>query len=282
MVSIIIPLYNVERYVEQMLHSLFTQSYADCEFIVVDDCSTDGTMALFERVVEVHYRELKGSITVVENGINRGIFLSRINGLKAAKGDYIIFVDGDDICDKEMVSTLVAAASEADIVTACYCEYDGSGRCSRPLGAWSGDGSRALQMLLTQGGGMGNNLWGVLYRRTLFAGIERVATYGITLGEDFVMKSYALSRASRVVCIDDILYRYRVGREGSYMSHSAERWRSYFRAFILSWRVAHPEGGYRRSVHYRLGRLNLGRWLRVRRGGSYLYRLFVYALNKIL
>ena len=104
--SIIIPAYNAEAYLPQCLDSILAQEHRGCEVIVVDDGSTDGTVALLER-----YPDLK-----VIHQENRGMSTARNRGLDEARGEYILFVDSDDLLTAGALETLVAELSGEDII----------------------------------------------------------------------------------------------------------------------------------------------------------------------
>lgn len=104
--SIIIPTYNAEAYLPQCLDSILAQEHSGCEVIVVDDGSTDGTAALLE-----HYPDVK-----VVHQENRGMSTARNRGLDEARGEYILFVDSDDLLTDGALETLVAELSGEDII----------------------------------------------------------------------------------------------------------------------------------------------------------------------
>lgn len=104
--SIIIPAYNAEAYLQQCLDSILAQERQGCEVIVVDDGSTDGTAALLER-----YPDVK---TIHQ--ANRGMSTARNRGLDEARGEYILFVDSDDLLTDGALEALVAELSGEDII----------------------------------------------------------------------------------------------------------------------------------------------------------------------
>lgn len=104
--SVIIPAYNAEAYLPQCLDSILAQEHQDCEVIVVDDGSTDGTAALLER-----YPDVK---TIHQ--ANRGMSTARNRGLDEARGEYILFVDSDDLLTDGALEALVAELSGEDII----------------------------------------------------------------------------------------------------------------------------------------------------------------------
>ncbi len=104
--SIIIPAYNAEAYLPQCLDSILAQERQGCEVIVVDDGSTDGTAALLER-----YPDVK-----VIHQENHGMSTARNRGLDEARGEYILFVDSDDLLTDGALATLVVEFSGEDII----------------------------------------------------------------------------------------------------------------------------------------------------------------------
>lgn len=91
-VSIIIPLYNAEKYIAEALLSIQAQSYAHWELLVVDDCSSDGSIALVEAA-----REHDPRINIIQLSRNSGAAVARNTGIAAASGRYIAFLDSDDV-----------------------------------------------------------------------------------------------------------------------------------------------------------------------------------------
>ena len=91
MVSIVITAYNVEQFIEQAIRSCLAQSFMDIECIVVEDCSTDATARIIEQAENSDKR-----VRVIKNEKNLGAGASRRKGIEAAKGEYILLLDGDD------------------------------------------------------------------------------------------------------------------------------------------------------------------------------------------
>ena len=89
MVSVIVTAYNVEAWIEEALHSVFNQSFPEIEVIVVEDCSTDNTRDVLAGIADSRLR-------VLYNRENMGAGASRRRGIEAARGEYILLLDGDD------------------------------------------------------------------------------------------------------------------------------------------------------------------------------------------
>lgn len=114
LISVIIPCYNLEAYIEKCIESLENQTYKNMEIICVDDCSKDNTYELLKKL-EKQY----DNIVVLQNDKNGGAAYARNNALKVAKGEYIGFVDADDYISQDYYEKLIEKAEDekADIVT---------------------------------------------------------------------------------------------------------------------------------------------------------------------
>ena len=113
LVSVIIPVYNVEKYIEKCIESVLEQTFGDFEIIVVIDGSTDGSEAIARRLQE----ENPGKITVI-NQENKGLGGARNTGIINARGKYLLFVDSDDYIEKELLAdaTKIIESENSDIV----------------------------------------------------------------------------------------------------------------------------------------------------------------------
>lgn len=113
-VSIIIPVYNVESYIERCMHSVMRQTFSDIECILVDDCGTDNSIAIAEKMI-LHYY---GPITfrILHHDINRGLSASRNTGICEAKGEYLFFLDSDDWISPDCISLMVKSMNQEDSI----------------------------------------------------------------------------------------------------------------------------------------------------------------------
>lgn len=94
-VSVIIPVYGVEKYIERCARSLFEQTLEDMEFIFVDDSTRDNSIDILLEVIN-EYPQRKNQIKILTHEVNKGLPAARQTGIKAAKGDYIAHCDSDD------------------------------------------------------------------------------------------------------------------------------------------------------------------------------------------
>ena len=103
LLSVIIPVYNVEKYLDKCVQSVVDQTYSDLEIILVDDGSTDSSGMLCD-----NWKEKDRRISVIHKN-NGGLSSARNTGIAAAKGDFISFIDSDDFIESEMYETMIYA-----------------------------------------------------------------------------------------------------------------------------------------------------------------------------
>ena len=128
MISIIVPVYNVEKYLERCIESLINQTYQNIEIILIDDGSSDNCGEICDKYAKVDSR-----IKVIHQ-VNSGVSVARNAGLMAAKGEYIGFIDSDDFVNSDMYETLLTSMikNDCDIAIGGYDYVDETGTISRP------------------------------------------------------------------------------------------------------------------------------------------------------
>ncbi|WP_276867773.1 glycosyltransferase family 2 protein [Enorma massiliensis] len=136
-ISVVVPVYNVELYLERCLDSLLNQTFNDYEIVCVNDCSPDNSIEIL-RYYEARYPE---RIVVLENERNLGLGRTREHALEYARGEYVMFVDSDDYVKNDYLETYfrAASASDADIIVGGYIR-DVEGKLSQhimPNSVWS-------------------------------------------------------------------------------------------------------------------------------------------------
>ena len=217
-VSVVVPVYNVESYLEKCMDSIVGQTYSNLEIILVNDGSTDGSCEICEK-----YAGRDGRIKLISKK-NGGLSDARNAGLDAASGEYLFFVDSDDFLELNAISELVsrAKAYEADVVVCNYTyahEKDGNLiplRSSAEALEVYETGTDFYRQCCRDNNRLGhsNLAWGKLYRMNLFKDIRFPVG---KIHEDEMTIYKVLAEALRTVYLDDVLYYY-VVRAGSIMS----------------------------------------------------------------
>lgn len=112
-VSVIVPVYNAERYLPKTLRSLFGQTLQSMEFLFVDDCSTDSSASIIESILE-EYPNRRHQVLYIRNNSNLGAGQSRNIGIENSHGDYLVFCDSDDVVDTSAYEQMLKVAIETN------------------------------------------------------------------------------------------------------------------------------------------------------------------------
>ena len=200
-VSVIIPVYKVESFVERCTRSLMEQTLRDVEFIFVDDASPDGSMDIIRRVTAEYDRDVR----ILVHPENKGLPAARNTGLAEAHGTYIFHCDSDDWPEKTMLEKMYGAAvsQEADFV---YCDFFlefGTGRRYMTTPDYATPEEMVKDGFLV--GNMKYNVWNKLIHRDLYNGVEFPSGHG--MGEDMTIIPLA-TRAKAIARVPEALYHY--------------------------------------------------------------------------
>jgi len=216
-VSVIVPAFNTERYIEQCLRSLFDQAVDRLEVIVVDDGSTDRTGEIVESLTPPAGKSLR-----LISKPNGGLSSARNAGMRAARGRWIGFVDGDDWVAATMYSLLISEAESAgaDVAIARNLRVNSTSGAQEPaldIARWNefilSHGRRVNPQNCPDLFVLDQSACRRLYRRAFLEGVK-FAFVDEVLFEDYIANFQLLFRTSRVVLIDEALYFYRVGDQG--------------------------------------------------------------------
>ena len=135
-ISVIVPIYNAEPYIERCIRSLMEQTLSEIENIFINDCTPDSSFDLLKTIIG-KYPQRSQNIKLIEHDSNKGVFFSKVEGMKAATGEYLAFCDSDDWMDTDLLekACAVAAAKGSDIVVFDYQREFAtkSERCRRNL-----------------------------------------------------------------------------------------------------------------------------------------------------
>lgn len=204
LISIIVPVYNVEKYLEKCVQTILEQTYKNYELILVDDGSKDGSGLICD---EIQKNDNRVKVIHKENG---GLSSARNAGIRVARGNFFVFIDSDDTIDATMLERLYAALSESKASLA-ICSYDFVDEKGKLLekkneiqdGVYS---SYQMQKLLNSDKYWYYvTAWNKLYKRSLFDDIEFPEG---KINEDQFIAHRIVDKADRVVVIKDQLYHY--------------------------------------------------------------------------
>lgn len=217
LISVIVPVYNVEKYLRRCLDSIINQTYRNIEIILIDDGSTDGS----EKICNEYVKKDKRAKVFIQD--NMGVSSARNVGLKKAKGKYIAFVDSDDCIDvdylRKLYSLIKNESGDVSIVgQKIIYEMDGNkcrARAERDAteSVETFSGAEATELMLYQKK-INSSLWGKLFRKELF---DDVNFPNGMVHEDLLALYYIFKKAKRIILSDKILYFY-YSRQGSLLN----------------------------------------------------------------
>lgn len=206
-VSIVIPVYNVEKYLEQCLENIINQTYKNIEIILVNDGSTDNS----EDICKKYLYDNRVKIINKKNG---GLSEARNYGIKSATGEYIAFVDSDDVISKDFIEVMIEeiVKSNADMVCCRYKRFKNLAEINEESikrDIINVEPREFLKKVLYQ-----NDqtlylvtAWGKLYKRNIFDNIQ----YPVgKLFEDLAIIVDVVRQTKKIVCIDKTMYFYRI------------------------------------------------------------------------
>ncbi len=210
-VSIIIPVYGVEQYIERCARSLFEQTYDNIEYVFVDDCSQDRSVEVLKTVIE-DYPARKGNVKIIRHDVNRWLSAARNTGLKNSSGDYVYFVDSDDYIHCRTIELLVQVSTteQADIVVGNYLFTNSSDE----------DTFRSLETNAVQTVPVETvvfemlaftdlkwcTAWNKLYKRSLIEGVLFTEEAYSIEDQDFNIRVY--QKIEKVIFVSQCLYFY--------------------------------------------------------------------------
>ena len=205
--SILVPFYNVEKYVGRCVESLFTQTYKNIEYIFVNDCTPDKSMEIINAMIEKY--GVASQCKMIVHNHNQGISASRNDCLDNMSGDYFLFIDSDDYVDKDMVELLVLAAKKenADISGCGYIEeyVDHSVEHPQKYSNNHNEMMRAITLLTIKG-----VMWKLLVRSTIVTEHRDEVRFILdrNMVDDYLFCCQIFYYAKRFACVDRCLYHW--------------------------------------------------------------------------
>lgn len=219
LISVIVPVYNVQAYLEKTVNSLLEQTYKSVEIILINDGSTDGSGVLCDRLAQRDNR-----VRVIHQR-NQGVSATRNNGIRNANGEYLVFVDSDDTVDVQYVQTLYQEMvnHDADLVICgyrrCYPKIykDVSVEKDFFISRVS-ENEQAITQLYA--GAFLNAPWNKMYKRNL---ISHYFDSSLAMGEDLVFNLQYLKNIKKLKVTSKVLYYYIVRANSAVTTYKPNR-----------------------------------------------------------
>ena len=206
--SIIVPVYNAAPFLKRCIESILIQDYTDFELIIVDDGSTDGSALICDEIADSDNR-----VTVLHQA-NSGVNTARLNGVKLTKGDFVMFVDADDMLPDHAISMLMQKEhKEFDIIKGGYSCYLSNDKDfyenNRYIKEFVYTNSISFAESLVEGETM-PFLWGGIYKKQLLKEcyFQLLSEKKLSIGEDFVLNLLVSKNIKKVKIISYVVYNY--------------------------------------------------------------------------
>ena len=205
-VSVLIPVYGVEQYIERCARSLFEQTYPDLEYVFVNDCTHDRSVEILRKVIE-DYPERKGAVRIINHEKNKGLAATRNTCLENASGEFVCCVDSDDWLELDAIENLVKKQLEtdADIVSGNMQVHNPSSLEDYFEPHYENKEQMVLNQLPST---MDHNAIRRIIRRALFEDHQIRCIEGADMGEDRFQMVQVCYFAQKVSNIDQLVYHY--------------------------------------------------------------------------
>ncbi len=238
MISIVVPVYNAEEYIEKCIKSILKQTYGQWELLLIDNGSTDDSYEVCRK-----YTQLDERIFVLHQHRNQGVSVARNLGKEKANGEFITFIDADDWVKPDFLEKLIyiQKKEQADMVICGYKAVYESDREEVAEAANSEekpkksyrikvyDIERYMEKYLLQGN---THCWGVLYHKEVLE--EITFPKGITIGEDLLFLIEAALKAEKIAVTDYKGYQYYINEKGA----MKKKFTPAYMDQILCWKMA--------------------------------------------
>lgn len=222
LISVIVPVYNGEKFIEQCIDSITNQTLKNIEILIINDGSKDNTLNIIESIAK------KDSRVKVLNQKNSGVSAARNNGISKSLGKYIAFVDADDYIDETMYEKMYKKAEEfnSDIVICNVNDVlNGNKKISLNLNEGIIDikSLTEKEFLSNEYFNLGTAVWHKIFKSKLIKENKiKFINYSEVASEDTLFNYEAMLKAKRLYCIDEALYDYKISENSLTKSKSAK------------------------------------------------------------
>lgn len=209
-VSVIVPIYNCEKYLDRCMNSILNQTYDQFELILINDGSTDNSLNILKK-----YKRMDNRIIIIDNK-NNGVSKTRNIGIDISKGEYISFIDADDFIDGDMLEDMVTLIEDecADIVmTGIILDIELNNKVNTKIQSFDEDvviGKKeiAVNVLKRLNGTYINSPVNKLYKKEIIINNNIYMNENIDLGEDLIFNLNYLSNCKKAIFKEKAYYHY--------------------------------------------------------------------------
>lgn len=211
-VSILVPIYGTEQYIEKCARTLFEQTYENIEYIFVNDCSKDSSVEVLRRVLD-DYPSRKRQTRIIDHAHNMGLAGARLTGLQNASGEYVWCVDSDDYVEKNAVEVMLPyMLDDYDFISFNYILDDG-----KTFTRFESKKLSVANLLINR---IPPSIWKCVVKRKLFIDNDIWPVVGINSSEDYLLTARLILVAQKKILLkNEYLYYYNVSNLNSYMNN---------------------------------------------------------------
>ncbi|WP_288677383.1 glycosyltransferase [uncultured Bacteroides sp.] len=221
LISVLVPVYGVEKYIERCACSLFMQTYENIEYIFVNDCTPDKSITVLLQTLET-FPKRKECVRIINHEQNKGLAAARNTAVKCATGKYVMHVDSDDYLEIDAVekAALKAYDTNADVVL-FDVRHVFLNKVVVTHSVIPNNRTEYVKRIIERECAV--NMWGGIYKRSLYIQHNVWAIEGLNYGEDYVVKPRLIYYAQKVVYIKESLYNYVHYNSNSYTKVFSEK-----------------------------------------------------------
>lgn len=237
MISVIVPIYNVEKYLDKCIESVFAQTHKAFELILVDDGTRDACAEMSDEYL------LRDARTITIHKPNGGLSSARNKGLDIAAGDYINFLDSDDYVLPPMLAEMEASAQAAN-ADLCICGFNRVNEAGEITSVNAFDEPQKLSRTaaleyLVQGNVLFIIAWAKLYKRFIFSDLRFPDG---KIHEDEYITHYVLGKCENIALVNEAFYMYLSRNDSIVGAKKDKRWLHWVEAYIDRIKYFHNEG----------------------------------------
>lgn len=264
-ISIIIPVYNAEKYINATLDSILNQTFKDIEVILVNDGSLDNSLSICKKYAEGDSR------IIVLNKKNEGVSIARNTGIKSSSGEYILFIDADDWIEPDMCEILYNNITKYD-GDICFCNHIKEFDNKSEKIAFNAKGhiiekdsikkEIILQLIEEEDINLKHSResfrspWGKLFKSSIIKNNKIIFNKDLVIGEDFIFDIEYLKYAKKAVMAEEFLYHYRISNESTLGRYKKEPWAVY-KKLLINLQCYLKDNFKEEEYFYRLNKLKL-------------------------
>nr|WP_315212130.1 glycosyltransferase family 2 protein [uncultured Flavobacterium sp.] len=220
LVSILVPVYGVEKYIEICAISVFEQTYNNLEIIFVNDCTKDRSIEVLRNLIDTSYNWLVPRIKIINHQENSGLAMARNTALDNATGDFVFHLDSDDYLNIDAIELLVEEAinTSADIVFS-DTNIIYFNEVTKKANSFVDNNEDYLKSIILRKNNF--NVWGNLYKKELYNEVRFFES--VNFGEDYVTLPRVLFFSKKNVYLQKVTYNYLKLNTASYTSSLKEK-----------------------------------------------------------